>query len=245
MKEAVIPFVPKEHRVAYDIATGGAYFSILNILSNQETGIRLIESQEEETKRNTIWEWISKPMLNEDDWKLLADWFEKRGIKESQLKNPDYVASKREDIKDCFDNAFKKRINSKGLILLSQKVGGVVRLNKMIYKGNTSFLHGTAAIYLGDADAKTKKRIRAISDFLNRHLISTLVFIQIPHHGSQENSDESFKQTFNSSFYFYHDKSSARLMKNTVLFSDLSAAGVLLDVTDVDPEMIEHLVEIQ
>lgn len=245
VKEAVIPLVPQEYKVIYDIATDGAYSSIMGVLSGQETNVQLIEPQDNDVMVKDVWEWIAKPMITNDDWDQLSSQFESKGIVIGQLIDPNYVASVKDIIKRCFDSAFRKRINSKGLILLSQNIGGLIINNKMEYNGSTRNICGTAALYLGDADTKTQKRIDTIKKFLSQNLNRPLVFIQIPHHGSQNNSSPTFNQDFPASYYYFNDISCERLKKNTVLFNTLSTAGVLLEVMDVDCEMIEHTVVLQ
>ena len=244
VKEAVIPYVPMEYRVVYDVATGGAYSSIRDILSRQESGIHLIEPQDNDIMTQSVWEWIAKSMITKSDWTQLTNHLVTNGIQTERLHDPNYVASVKDIIKQCCDSAYKSLINAKGLILLSQKTGGTILRNIVTYRGKTIKIDGTAALYLGDADAKTKKRVCMIKEFLKAHLRHPLVFVQIPHHGSQNNSSPSFDNDFPACFYYYHDLSSARLRKNAVLFNNLSNASVLLDVTDVDSEKIEHVVEI-
>lgn len=253
--KAVIPYIPETFRVVYNAVTDGAYSSILDILSDPEFGIDLEELERENVQKKStlardnhkrdIWEWISKPMLCDNDWQQLSNQFERNGLDARRLSDPYYVALVRGTIKDCFNSAFKGSINAKGLILLSQNIGGTVRLNEMTQNGITWQIDGTAALYLGDADVKAKYKADVVKGFLNRYLKSHLAIVQIPHHGSPDNSSSNFIVDFPARFCFYNDISSLRLQRNSALFNALTNAGSLLEVRDVDSDTITHIVEIQ
>ena len=244
--KAVIPYVPGEYRVAYDLVTGGAYSSIRDAFVNSQ--VELIEPEDENTKSKSMWEWIAKPMFDRTGWTALTNNFITNGIIVAQLNDPSYVESYKDTIKQCFEHAFtKKGVNAHGLILLSQKTGGTISNNEMTYNGITTKLtEKTAALYFGDADVNAKKRAKVVQGFLKRKLLHPLLFIQIPHHGSRYNSGPDFNIDFPASYYYYQDISSNRLQKNTVLYRALTITpGILLGVKDVDPDLIEHIVEIQ
>lgn len=243
VKRAIIPYVPKEFRVVYNAVTNGAYSSIRETLSNRD--IELNELQEENTISEEIWEWISKPMLTMDDWNRLEYELIREDVDPGLLNDPAYVDLKKYTINICFKTVFGPQgPNSKGLLLLSQKICGSAFLNVLCVNGNEYNIQGTAALYTGDANLKNRQIKGEVKHFIDMRVRDSLALMQIPHHGSSDNVGCRFDIDFPASYYYYHDKSSERLRRNLPLYDNLTSSHKLLDVRDIGSDLIEQIVRI-
>lgn len=247
VKKVIIPYIPREYRVAYNIVTGGAYQSMLDLFSNKS--VELFDLEVKNTvSNNDIWEWIAIPMLDKTDWRRLRDCFLIEGIVIGRLLEPTYVESVKYKIRDCFKRAFRHDggPNSKGLILLSQKVNRRRISSVLTHNRNSLPSHDeTAALYLGDADVKQWDNVKIVKDILNKHLRGSLLLTQIPHHGSNGNSGPTFDQDVPSRYYYYHDCSPLRLQRNSELYATLTSGFKerLLEVGIDDANIIKHIVK--
>lgn len=241
VREVVVPAIPVQYRVVYDVVTSGAYSIIRNLLPQGE--IRLVELEGENTIRKDIWEWIAKPMMTSVDWNNLDKEFCAKNLKINQLSDPVYVNVVKKIVNRCFKEVFGPQgPNSKGLVLLSQKMGGDTVCNTLSTNNNSHHLKATAAFYTGDANLKKKNNVSIVENFVCKHLRWPLALMQIPHHGSQSNASCCLNKYFPASFYYYQDQSSVRIQKNSVLYQSLMANNTLLNVRDVDSDLIHHCV---
>ena len=243
VEKAVIPYIPTKYRGLVNLVTDGAYQEIRELFSVNQALIEL--EGENKVDRLDIWEWIAMPMLNKSDWNKLDNELIASAIDSSKLSDVDYLSQKKETINKCFAALGQGAPNSKGLILLSQKIRGVVGSNELVYNGRNLTVHDeeTAALYLGDAHAKGDDS-KTIQAFLKSHFRRPILLAQIPHHGSQYSSGSLFDSDIPARYYYYQDTSSKRLKQNSTLFTSLQVSKKLLDVTDVDSELIHHSVDI-
>ncbi len=244
VNKAVIPYIPPEYRVVYNSVTGGAYQALRELFSDKPD--KLQEIPNEKPYSTDIWEWIAKPMLESSDWNRVKTEMNAKCLDTDKLSDPSYVESKKEVINACFKVVFGSAgPNSKGLIMLSQRVSGEIDSNVIIQDTKSFRLEeDTAALYLGDAHVKGDN-MSIIQSFLQNHNCTHLLLVQIPHHGSQYNSGWNFDQDIPSSFYFYQDHSSKRLQRNGKFFSSLISSKRLLEVRDVDTDLVIHIVNFQ
>ena len=95
VREAVVPSIPKELKVVYNTYTNGAYFSILNLLQNNENIERRAELVEVDDQggfyKHDVWEWCAHNMLTEKDWERLKDKLAENNIQINQIGDADYV----------------------------------------------------------------------------------------------------------------------------------------------------------
>lgn len=249
VREVVVPSVPKEMRFVYNTYTNGAYFSILNLIQNNENIERRAELVEVDDHggfyKHDVWEWCVHNMLTEEDWRKLKTSLSINGLQVSQFENVDYVEKNRVLINNCFINTFgSKGPNSKGLVVLSQRT-----INTSMTQGEIE--HGwyrkqvkypanhSGCLYTGDADLKNKGNRQEVLDFVRRNNHEQrLLLTQIPHHGSCHNVYEKFDHDFISEYYFYCDNTSVRLQKNGTLYQNLVAANKLLEIRDVCEDLV-------
>lgn len=245
--EVVVPFIPHEMRYVYNTYTKGAYLELIELFNNPENEIELKEVNEEETYRprphNDIWEWNAKCLLTKQDWKKLRNEFVSKSLNINN-KDSKYLDENRKAINSCFRSAFGPGgPNSKGLIVLSQKCNNVKTDKCIIIQGCSQSLPAiyTGCLYTGDA--KLKRNAHAES-FVKKYLLEQkMLLTQIPHHGSNNNSNNKFDTKFNSEYYFYCDNTDKRLQKNIPLYKRLRGSGQLLDVRDCCMDLIwNHIV---
>lgn len=242
IKEAVIPYIPNDYTVVYNAMTGGAYSSMRRALSIR--GIEVVELLEESVNQaifdtTSRWEWIAKPMLSYSDWTILGNELAKQGLEKGLLQDPKYVNEKKKTINECFKIVFgAKGPNSKGLILLSQKIKGHELSNLAIMNNVIKNTKGTGALYTGDANLISSQYVTDAQMFLQRRFREKLFLVQIPHHGSRSNSGVNFDVQFLARYYFFHDTTSKRIEKNRLLYQSLTRTNSLLNVRDVDTDII-------
>ena len=244
--KAIIPSIPREYRVVFNLITGGAYESLRSLFVNGDN-TRLIEVDEkEDIKKEDRWEWISRPMFNSTDWTNLSSSFAKASLDIPSLSDAQYVEKNKSLINDCFKDAFGSLgPNSKGLIMLSQMITGTIVSNKLTSgMGEVSLSNETAALFVGDAHVKGKRDVGTVQAFLGSHLKGNLLLAQIPHHGSQYNSGWNYDNDIKAKYYYYQHTSDEKLKKNTKLYGSLMKSKNLIDVRDIDSDLVRHTVEI-
>ena len=239
VKEVVIPFIPDEMRYVYNTYTKGAYMELLDLF--EENDIKPNKVEEETFRPNpqyNIWEWNVKCLLTEQDWEKLRNEFISKSL-DINNKDSNYLDNNRKVINSCFVSAFGKGgPNSKGLIVLSQKCKGVVTNKSLITQGCPKPLPATYTGCLYTGDARLKKNTQAESFVKNNLHEQKMLLTQIPHHGSNNNSNKEFVNFFDSEYYYYCDNTDKRLRKNEQLYNKLRNSGQLLDVRDCCMDLI-------
>ena len=218
VKEVVVPYIPHDMRYVYDVYTKGAYLKLLDLISNQQNDSRLYEVNEGETfspkPQYDIWKWDVRCQLTKIEWNELRNEFI---FKSLDIKNedPNYLEANKKEINSCFKTAFSETgPNRKGLIVLSQRCKNVKLDNCIIKQGITQLqpTTNTGCLYTGDARLKNNAQVES---FVKTNLSdSKILLTQVPHHGSCTNSDDNFAASYNSDYYFYHDKDDTRIKKN-------------------------------
>lgn len=263
VREVVIPFIPHEMRYVYNIYTKGAYLELLGLFNNHENrlsrennqgnGIELTEVDAEETFSQIsqydidIWEWNVKCLLTVQDWNDLGNEFIAKSLDIDKLKSstcPDYLEQKKETINACFKSVFGRTgPNSKGLIVLSQKCKNVNTDKCMITQGCSHSLPATntGCLYTGDAKLKGSSG-NEVKSFIDKSQNEQMMLLtQIPHHGSNYNTNKVFATLFDSEYYFYCDNTDKRLRRNKQLYDLIT--NKLLDVRDCNMDLIwNHIV---
>lgn len=243
VKTAVIPYIPDEYTVIYDAMTRNAYSSMRRILFNRE--LEVVELSRVIVTQLSNWEWIAKPMLSTSDWTMLGDELAEQGINKSFLQDPGYVNDNKKTINNCFKKVFgSKGPNSKGLILLSQKVNGVVLYNLLAANSLLEHVIETGAFYTGDANLISPSCVAEVQTFLQEHFSERVLLLQIPHHGSCSNSGIHFDLQYPATYYYFHDITAKRFCKNTILYNSLKHTNSLLEVKDVDADIICQKIEL-
>lgn len=243
VKAAVIPYIPDEYAVIYNAMTGNAYSTMRRVLFNRELDV--VALLQEAVTRLSGWEWIAKPMLSTTEWTKLGNELEKQGLQEDLLQDPEYVNENKKTINNCFKKLFgSKGPNSKGLILLSQKTNGVVLYNLVTANALSEHVIGTSALYTGDANMISPSCVTEVQTFLREHFRGQLSLVQIPHHGSCSNSGAHFDLQYPAKYYYFHDITSKRFRKNTILYNSLKHTNSLLEVKDVDGDIICQRIEL-
>lgn len=249
VNKAVMSYIPKDLRVAYNVATDGAYDDLRALLTSRN--VEIIEAWDEDnrdepgTKRyelQNVWEWIAKTMLTKEDFGLMKTELEKT-LDVDKLNDAAYMNEKKTEINEAFKAVFgDKGPNSKGLIVLSQHCKSTGPWRSKVY-ANGPFLFryssqlielaesdNSSCLYVGDADLNKKKNIEEVQTFLNNKSDDSLELLQIPHHGSKDNSRDTLDTDFPADYYFLNDANTNRLQKNNTLYKNLISANKLLFV---------------
>lgn len=247
VKEVVIPFIPYDMRYVYDIYTKGAYSKLLSIFDNHENRIEKNEVEQSKViSRRDIWEWDVTCLLTPQNWIKLRDEFASESLDLKKLTSsnyPDYLEQKKEIINKCFKSAFSKGgPNSKGLLVLSQRCKNVKLKSCKIIQGFTQLFPATYTGCLYTGDAILMKNAQVESFVKTNRYEHKMLLTQIPHHGSRSNSDDNFAKSYESEYYFYHDKNDTRI-KNNKLYSQLASKQLLFNVRDSCMDLIwNHIV---
>ena len=235
VREVIVPSIPKEFRLVYNALTKGAYSQIMNLFEERDIAVREVREATTFRDPEDIWEWIVFPLLNSRDWTNLSKLMLSLSVDPLKLNDVQYVASKLTTIKKCYINAFgTAKMNDNGIVMISQAVQEPIQWHCIaIHNKNyklSSLFHRTSAFYTGDSNLKGRKKGDVMS-FINRHCgRNRLGLVQIPHHGSNRNSSTSLITDFPSDVYYYQDRSVARILRNTGLYSQLSFGNTLLGI---------------
>lgn len=222
--EVIIPAIPKDFHLVYDILTGEAYTRILNLFEGRAEIRRIIETSTIYSS-DDLWEWIAYPLLSPRDWQNLRIQMLSHSVNMSMLNDVHYIESNLRTIKKCFVLAFgSAKMNENGIVMLSQAFREPGRWHCIIDHHMAdlgSLFHRTSAFYTGDTNLKGRKKGDVMS-FIERYCgRNRLGLVQIPHHGSKSNSSSSFVADFPSDLYFYQDRSMTRLLGNIGLYTQL------------------------
>ena len=258
VRQAVTSFIPGELKIAYNVYTDGAYSAVMTLLRQNEVGIREIGEWEDEPGRFTppraIWEWIAKSMMTNMDFRIIQSYLKAMDIYVDRLREPSYADEKKEIINNAFKSVFgSKGPNSKGLIMLSQPCEGtntkrtdvICRRWPCLDVKRLKHEAESSCLYVGDADLRNIANRKDVIAFLQRERTEDmLLFMQIPHHGSQNNIGKNFERDFPALYYFVNDKSINRIRKKSGLFASLTSQKKLLVSTSVCRDTIESITEI-
>lgn len=247
VREVVIPFIPHDMRYVYNSYTKGAYMNILNLFSNHKDGFELNEVEHDSIiPYIDIWEWNAKCLLTPHDWQNLRKEFisKKLDVKKIMSSNyPAYLEQNSKTINGCFRSTFGKNgPNSKGLIVLSQKCNNINTDICIIIRGCSQLFPAihTGCLYTGDANLKKNAQVESHVKSIRHEQKMSLT--QIPHHGSNNNSDNDFDTSFDSEYYFYCDKNDIRIQKNQQLYNRLITTKQLLGVRNSDMDLVVNLI---
>lgn len=244
---AVTSMIPSDYRAVYNIATDGAYYAIRGLLADANVEIEEVEggvNGQKQYGHNDIWEWVGKSMMDANDFASLRTELNNEGIDVNKLNDAEYVEGQRAKINSAFKNVFGQQgPNTKGLIMLSQhcKNSGIWQSN--IYRGCEHWrcytyrekddLENSSCLYVGDANLKKNAGLPIVQSFLKGRMSdSQLELMQIPHHGSQYNSEKYLNQDIMADYYFVNDLDTRRIQKNDALFRSLMANRKLLVARD-------------
>ena len=197
---------------------------------------------------NSVWEWIAKSMMTGGEFMTLKKELLVHGIDMTRIDNADYLELEKEKVNKSFKKAFgKKGPNAKGLVVLSQKCDGVtvddVRLGQGChwrdYFGWSKESDVSSCFYVGDVDISGIKSNNVLRLFLsNQRFENTLLFMQIPHHGSKSNVRACFENDYPAKYYFVNDKDTKRLQNNLMLYNKITKHGQLLVSRAMPQDMI-------
>lgn len=242
VKRVLSPAIPADLHIVYDIATRGAYSLLHNLAVNKEFEIIHIESEERRTydkEGQPIWEWITKSMLTQEDFQRLRDKLLQQGVDVNSLDTLMHGSS---DIKKRINNAFKNAFgytgpNAKGLIMLSQKTEEVQLDISLVTNGyRYGFCHvsseeicekasKTGCLYTGDAVLKKSSLSLVLNFWISRSPEKQLALMQIPHHGSRYNYEDTIDSDFLAEWCFVCDKDEQRIRKMGELYNRLTSTS--------------------
>lgn len=239
--------MPDELRVAYDVYTNGTYTIIKDLLYESEVDVTKVGAEDEDYRQpdtRSVWEWIAKSMMTRTDFDKVTAHMQKKLIDITKLENdPKYLESNKKNINVIFKNIFgSKGPNAKGLIMLSQRSHNSQSGKSYVIQGCCCWenkkchdflgkggFEETSCLYVGDADLKSKVNNKMVQDFLTYHRTgTTLLLMQIPHHGSHNNIGDQFETEFSSKYYFVNDVDTKRLQQSVNLFKSLQRQKKLL-----------------
>ena len=241
VKNAVVPNIHRDRRIMYNALTYGAYNKIMDLFQNPDC--KIIEVEEGATHRIVVpncplWEWVAKSMFEVNDWNVLDTVLASEGIDTNRLQEPSFVALNRKQIARCFKLAFGvSSVNAKGLVMLSHKTANarvtstrLSRLSNSLPISNDN----TGVMYVGDAVLLGRYQLQA-NNFLMQYEPQGLLLMQVPHHGSHNNSDHTLVQYFPAQYYFVCNKDDVRINNNSLCASIQQNA---LMIHDIDAEMV-------
>lgn len=244
---AVTFMIPNDFRAVYNMATNGAYYAIRGLLSDANVDIEEVEGGENrhnDYAYNDIWEWIAKSMMDANDFVSLRTELSNEGINLNKLNDVEYVEGQRTKINSAFKTVFGQRgPNTKGLIMLSQHCKNSGTWQSKIYRGcdlgirspywKVDNSENSSCLYVGDTKLKKKAGLPTVIGFLKSQMSDKqLELMQIPHHGSQYNSEKQLDQDILADYYYVNDMDTRRLQKNDALFRSLMAKRRLLVARD-------------
>lgn len=244
---AVTAMIPKDFRAVYNMATNGAYYVIRGLLTDANVDIEEVEGGENSHNDygyNDIWEWIAKSMMGANDFTLLRTELSNEGINLNKLNDVEYVEGQRTKINSAFKTVFGQQgPNTKGLIMLSQHCKNSGTWQSEIYRGCDHWecypyriidnSVNSSCLYVGDSKLKKNAGLPIVQGFLKGRMSDLqLELMQIPHHGSQYNSEKQLDQDILADYFFVNDMDTRRLQKNDALFRSLMAKRKLLVARD-------------
>lgn len=241
VKNAVVPNIHRNRRIMYNALTYGAYNRIMDLF--QSPDCKIIEVEEGATHRIDVpncplWEWIARSMFEANDWNVLDTVLVSEGIDTNRLQEPGFVSLNRKQIARCFKLAFGvSSTNAKGLIMLSHKTQNAMVSTMQMTRSNSPLQiinSQTGALYVGDAVLLGRHQQTAHS-FLMQYEPKGLLLMQVPHHGSHNNSDHTLVQYFPAQYYFVCNKDDVRINNNTLYGS---IQQIALMIHDIDAEMV-------
>lgn len=254
VKQVFIPFVPKEYRIIYNRATLGAYREINNVLQ-EARGIEVNEVQDTIQVYNPLWEWNITNMLTIADLANLSEKIVLEGLDMNRFDEADYVTL----YKDKINRAMKKAFgalgpNSKGLVVLSQKIVTATVDNIDLWKDRFSYrlvrgvignFDATDCLYVGDANLSSAINVKEVQDFITKcKAQQPMLLMQIPHHGSRRNMRDTFNMDFPSKYYFVNDINRARIRKKKIVYQALKRKKQLLVVRESCRDLIFGRIEV-
>ena len=257
--KAVTSFIPSVLRTAYSVYTDSAYDEIMRLFDTNNVEVDPIGEDEIDRKRyfhRNVWEWIAKSMMTTADFSAVTTNLQRSGVVLETLKiDPDYLESQKEKINEAFKDVFgPKGPNSKGLIVLSQKCRGIETKLCLIYQGcewcrkvlSRIASNVSSCLYVGDADLKNRANKKDVKEFLkNYRSESSLLMMQIPHHGSQYNVGARFETDFAAKYYFVNDITTKRIQANQRLYNTLLSQNKLLVVSENCKNLVVTITEIK
>ena len=195
-------------------------------------------------------------MMTTADFSAVTTNLQRSGVVLETLKiDPDYLESQKEKINEAFKDVFgPKGPNSKGLIVLSQKCRGIETKLCLIYQGcewcrkvlSRIASNVSSCLYVGDADLKNRANKKDVKEFLkNYRSESSLLMMQIPHHGSQYNVGARFETDFAAKYYFVNDITTKRIQGNRRLYNSLMSQKNLLVVSENCKNLVVTITEIK
>ena len=233
-----MPKIPDKYHYVYNTATNGAYDRTIGLLREHEIE-QIFVNEGEPISRTAhtangkdIWEWVGKAMMTQNDWNLVEQKLNASQIDTTRLQDAVYLDQHRAGINGAFKAVLgSKGPNEKGLVMLSHELVDIKALLLhgllcWVYKFRSFNFAG--CLYTGDNNLK-RNNLPSVTQFLAQHNASQLLLLQIPHHGSRGNSNNTLLRYLQSAFYFICDKSSARFSKNR-LFNLIGPFFVVRDV---------------
>ena len=241
VRKVVTAFIPADLKLVYGVYTSGAYTAIMDMLMGNDLDVNEIGSEDMDSRSFSFqskWEWIAKSMMHTAEFEIIKSLLVTGGFDANRLQDAEYVETKKEIINSAFKHVFgAKGPNAKGLVMLSQPCKGTATLGSDVLRGfrhrfcfmQINHRDESSCLYVGDADLKNISNKKDVKDFLQRNRTeATLLFMQLPHHGSQNSIGVNFDKGFPAQYYILNDVNTNRLQKTPRFFDAISRQGQLL-----------------